>query len=105
LFLFLHGKESVISLPLISIIAGIAAVAGVGVGVKKELDAKEDFDRAKRIAENAKERHESAVKSLQLNRENTDSAFLKLGKVKADIFTTQIKYLVDAISRSKQVPI
>jgi hypothetical protein len=89
-------------LPLIPIIAGIAAVAGIGVGVKKGMDAKEDFDRAKWIAENAKDRHESAVKSLQLDRKRTEKAFLALGKFKADIFTTQIKYLVDAISRSKQ---
>ena len=48
-------------LPLIPVLLGGASLIASAVGIKKGLDAKEDFDRAERIAENAKRNHERAL--------------------------------------------
>lgn len=87
-------------MPIPFIIAGAALLAG-GYGVKKGLDAKEDFERAERIGRRAKERHEEALKFLELEKEKTNSHFSELGKLKVHIFSHQIKYLIDEIKKKK----
>lgn len=84
------------------LILGAAALLAGGVGIKKGLDAKEDFDRAKRIGESAKRRHESAVRDLESARNLTNEKLIDLGKLKVDIFQHQIKFLVEAIKRSRK---
>lgn len=84
------------------LILGAAALLAGGVGIKKGLDAKEDFDRAKRIGESAKRRHESAVRDLESARNLTNEKLIDLGKLKVDIFQNQIKFLVEAIKRSRK---
>lgn len=77
---------------------GFAAVA-ICVGVKKGVDAKSDFDRAKRIGEYAEEKMEKEKKSLEDARVNTQKALEKLGKVKVQCFANQIKYLIEMIEK------
>jgi hypothetical protein len=85
-------------LPLIPIIGGIVAAATGAYGIKKGLDAKEDFERAERIGKEAKKRHERAIENLEEEKENTNCIFVELGEVKAGIFTDQIKHLVDVVN-------
>ena len=86
----------------IPLIIGAAALVAGGYGVKKGLDAKSDFDRAERIGNRAKERHENAVRSLDEEKDKTNRLFTELGKLKVNIFSSQIKHLVDVIKRSKK---
>jgi len=83
------------------ILAGAALLAG-GVGIKKGLDAKEDFERAERIGKRAKRNHEEAVESLENEREQTNEALQELGRLKVAIFSDQIKYLVDEIKKRQR---
>ena len=83
------------------ILAGAALLAG-GIGVKKGIDAKEDFDRAERIGRRAKRNHEDAIESLESEREKTNQSFQDLGRLKVSIFSAQIKYLVDEIKKRKK---
>ena len=73
-----------------------------GIGVKKGIDAKEDFDRAERIGRRAKRNHEDAIESLESEREKTNQSFQDLGRLKVSIFSDQIKYLVDEIKKRKK---
>lgn len=87
--------------PLIPVLlGGIALVAG-GYGIKKAWDASEDIDTANQVAERAKKRHESAVKNIEASREQTNSRFEDLGRLKAHTFSNQIKRLVEEIKRYK----
>lgn len=83
------------------ILTGAALLAG-GIGVKKGIDAKEDFDRAERIGRRAKRNHEDAIESLESEREKTNQSFQDLGRLKVSIFSDQIKYLVDEIKKRKK---
>ncbi len=79
---------------------GGAALAA-GVGIKKGLDAKEDFDYANRKVERAKENHKKAERTLEANREETQQALEQLGKLKVETFTHQIKHLVSVVQQKK----
>ena len=87
-------------MPLPLILGAIAIAAG-GYGIKKGLDAKEDFDKAESIGRSAKRRHENAIESLEAERNTTNERFKALGTLKVDIFSNQIKYLVDEIKKKK----
>ena len=86
-------------LPLIPVLLGGASLLAGAIGVKKGLDAKEDFDRAERIAENAKRSHERAISNLATDKELTNEKIQDLIKLKVDIFQDQIKHLVDTVKR------
>lgn len=86
----------------IPIILGAAALIAAGVGVKKGWDAKENFEKANNIGERAKNNHENAVNSLDAERKKTNEALKKLGKLKVDIFSDQIKYLVDEVKKRQK---
>lgn len=77
--------------------AGLAAL-----GAKKGFDAKEDFDKAKRIGRWAEEAYEDAQSNLQYTRNKTNSEFQALGELKVSIFSNQIQHLVEVIRKSKQ---
>lgn len=79
--------------------AGAAIVAGVGV--KKGLDAKEDFDYAKRVGERAESKYKEAEKQLEKSRKDTQKALESLGKIKVMAFKNQIKHLVDVTKQLK----
>lgn len=86
-------------LPLIPALIAIGSLAAGGYGVKKGFDAKEDMDRAKSIGSDANRRHKEAVAALEKNRNKTNRQFENLGKLKATIFSHQIKLLVDEIEK------
>lgn len=88
-------------LPLIPIALGLASLLGAGYGVKKGIDAKDNFDRAGEIGNDSKERHEKGIKKLDEEKEKTNTALVDLGKTKATIFSSQIKHLVDTIKKIK----
>lgn len=76
--------------------AGLAAL-----GAKKGFDAKEDFDKAKRIGRRAEEDYEEAQSNLEYTRNRTNSKFQELGELKVSIFSNQIRYLVETLKKSK----
>lgn len=78
-----------------------AAALLAGTGVVKGFGAMSDFDDAKNIGESACKRYEDAESSLQNSRNQTNSEFEALGKVKVSIFNNQINHLVTAIKKSK----
>lgn len=89
-------------LPLIPALIAIGSLAAGGYGVKKGFDAKEDMDRAKSIGNDANRRHKEAVAELEKNRKKTNRQFENLGKLKATIFSHQIKLLVDEVNKRKK---
>jgi hypothetical protein len=88
-------------MPIPFIIAGLAVVAG-GYGVKKSLDAKSDFERAERTGNVAKKKHQDAVLFLDEEKDDTNRLFTELGELKVNIFSDQLKHLVDVIKKSKK---
>lgn len=82
------------------ILVGAALFAG-GVGIKKGLDAKGDFELAEFIGNMAKRNHEKAVELLDNERRKTNQMLLDLGKLKVAIFSDQIKCLIDEIKKAK----
>lgn len=88
-------------LPLIPLLLGGASLIAGGYGVKKGLDAKSDFDSAKAIGDSAKERHDEAIELLENKRLDTNHSLEALGRTKVEIFSSQIKYLVDEIKKRK----
>ena len=82
-----------------NLFVNISVYSSGGIGVKKGIDAKEDFDRAERIGRRAKRNHEDAIESLESEREKTNQSFQDLGRLKVSIFSDQIKYLVDEIEQ------
>lgn len=76
------------------------AAAAVGAfGVKKGYDAYSDFGEAKEIGESAERKFNRAKDSLERDRKKTENSLIDLGKLKASVFTTQIKYMVDICSK------
>lgn len=88
-------------LPLIPLLLGGAALASAGYGVKKGIDAKDDFEKAERIGKRAKRRHEEAVEEIEKEREITNQAFINLGKLKIEIFSNQINQLIQEAKKRK----
>ena len=88
-------------LPLIPAAIAIGSLIAGGYGIKKGFDAKEDMDRAKSIGNDASRRHKEAVAELEKNRNKTNCQFESLGKLKATIFSHQIKLLVDEVKKRK----
>lgn len=88
-------------MPLPLILGAAALIAG-GVGVKKGLDAKENFDTAELIGRRAKRNHKEALESADAEREKTNNSLHSLGQLKVKIFSDQIKFLVDEIKKRKK---
>ena len=89
-------------LPLIPVAIGLASLVAGGYGVKKGLDAKDDLALAKSIGEDAMRRHKKSITALDSAREKTNKHFENLGKLKANIFSIQIKRLVDEVQKKKK---
>lgn len=88
-------------LPLIPVILWGAAAITAGVGIKKGIDAKSDFDRARGIGSDAESRHAKGRDEIEKNRAQTQESLEALGLRKVEVFTNQIKYLVDAIKKGR----
>ena len=65
-------------LPLIPVLIGGAALLTGGYGVKKGLDAKENFNKAERITDQAKDIYETAQKELETVRQETQQSLESL---------------------------
>lgn len=72
-----------------------AAAAVAAVGVKKGVDAYNDFDKAKEIGRKAERKYDRAKDSLNNARENTKRELVELGEIKVGVFKNQIKHVVD----------
>lgn len=89
-------------MPLPFILAGAAIVAG-GYGVKKGIDAKDDFDTAKRVNRRAQSMFDKAKSELEEERELTQKAMENLGQAKYKIYNESIIPFVDVFSKIKNV--
>lgn len=88
-------------LPLIPVALWAGAAALAALGVKKGVDASNDLDKARRIGSEAEDDHKRALNNLDNARKKTQRALEALGALKVEAFTTQIKYLVDAIKKGR----
>ena len=89
-------------MPIPFLIAGVAVAAGA-YGVKKGVDAKADFDRAKKYNKKAERIYNEAKEQLEIKRESTNSHLEKLGKLKVSIYEGSLANFVDIFSQIKNV--
>lgn len=84
------------------LLIGAAVLLG-GVGIKKGVDAKDDFDTAKRLNSKAKSLFDSAKGRLEKERSQTQSTMERLGKRKFSVYKEQIIPFVDVFSQIKNL--
>lgn len=84
------------------LLIGVAVLAG-GWGVKKGVDAKDDFDTAKRLTSKAKNIYDSAKSRLEKERSQTQSTMERLGKRKFNTYKEQVIPFVDAFRKIKNL--
>lgn len=89
-------------MPLPFVLAGAAVVAG-GFGAKKGYDAHQDFSSAKRINQGAKIIYQEAEKSLDEERENTQSLLENLGKVKFELYEETLPKFIEIAEKIKHI--
>ena len=87
-------------LPLIPVLIGGAALLAGGYGVKKGLDAKENFDRAKDISADAQRIYDDAVERLEEAREEAQASLEDLGRKKISIHK---KFLLPFIETAQKI--
>jgi len=87
-------------MPLPFILWG-AAAALAATGVVKGVEASNNFGRAKEIGEDAERLYRKYSRLLDDERAQTQKTLEELGTLKVHVFSHQIKYMVDAIKRSK----
>jgi hypothetical protein len=87
-------------MPLPLLLWGAAAALG-GYGVKKGFDANEMNKKAERIGKRAERNYQRAVEVLEAEKEHTNRILEDLGKTKAQVFSQQIKHLVDVVRKHK----
>ena len=85
------------------LLLGVAAVGLAGWGVKKGVEAAGDFSDAKEIDEAAKSIYASAERSLNDNREKTQTLLESLGRRKEGLYRRGIIPFVATFSRIKNV--
>lgn len=89
-------------MPLPLLLAGAAIIAG-GYGVKKGLDAKSDFDAAKRWNDLAKKIYDEATTELEGKRTDAQKSMEQLGKTKYRVYEQSIFPFVEAFSKIKNI--
>lgn len=90
-------------LPLIPLLLGGAALIGAGVGVKKGLDAKEDFDRAERITKEAQGLFDKEKLKLETVRDDTQHALETLGSTKIELYEEGLIPFVNTFEKIKNI--
>lgn len=85
------------ALPFLVVGAVVAGITGLAKGAK----AHSDLNEAKKIGKNAHEDYKEAKKSLNKIKRTTNKKLEKLGELKLNIFTNQIKYTIDVIKKTK----
>ena len=89
-------------MPIPFILGGAALLLG-GYGIKKGIDAKDDFDEAKRYNEKAKNIYNKAKEKLENDRNRTNSHLESLGKLKLSIYEGSLNDFVNLYSQIKNV--
>jgi len=89
-------------MPLPFIIAGIAVAAGA-YGVKKGVDAKDDFDTAERYNKKAERIYNEAKEQLETKRKLTNSHLESLGELKISIYEGSLADFVEIFSQIKNI--
>lgn len=87
-------------MPVPFLLWGAAALLAT-TGVVKGIGAMSDFEDAEKLGKNARRRYDEAREELDKDRDQTNTAFEKLGRVKLSLFNEQIKHLVEVIKKSK----
>lgn len=87
-------------MPLPALLWGAAALLGT-VGVAKGIEASDNFDTAKWLGEKSEEKYKNALEALEGSKNETQLALEALGQLKLDVFSDQIKHLVDVIKKGK----
>ena len=88
-------------MPFPAIIAGAISIAAAGVGIKKSLDAKKSLAKAKEIGAEAESKYQTCQRDLEAKQVKAKHALETLGRLKVDIFSNQIKHLVETIKKVK----
>jgi len=90
-------------MPIPFIIAGVAVAAGA-YGVKKGVDAKDDYDSAKRINRKAESIYDEAKEELTYARENTQNTLESLGSLKFKLYEDSIIPFIDTYNKIENIP-
>lgn len=90
-------------LPLIPVLIGGAALLAGGYGVKKGLDAKENFDRAKDISADAQRIYDEAVERLEEAREEAQASLEDLGRKKISIHKKFLLPFIETAQKIKRI--
>ena len=85
----------------IPFLIGGAAVALGATGLVKGAKALSDMSDAEDIGSRAERKHRNKLKEVDEARQNTNNELARLGKLKIDIFSNQIKHVVDVVEKSK----
>lgn len=91
-------------LPVIAvpwIIGGLSAAAGA-LGLKKGVDAKKNFDRAKSIIEEAKDDFEKAQERIEKTKAKATKSLANLGKQRIQVEASEMKRFVDLVRQVNQ---
>mgnify|MGYP000364858129 CR=1 FL=1 len=89
-------------MPLPLLLIGAAVLAG-GYGVKKGVDAKDDFDSAKSTNSLAKSTYDKEYKKLDRERQLAQTSFETLGSTKYTIYKEMFPGFVDSFSKIKNI--
>jgi len=89
-------------MPIPFILAG-AAVVAAGYGVKKGIDAKDDFDTAKDHNKEAQRIYDEAQEQLEAKKETTNKALENLGTLKASIYAESLTDFMDIFGEIKNI--
>lgn len=87
----------------IPIILGGIALATAGYGAKKGLDAKEDFNTAKRLNRRAERIFDESSNELESSKEKTNSNLEELGKLKVSIYQNSLTDFIKILSQIKNI--
>jgi len=89
-------------MPIPFILGGIALATGA-YGVKKGIDAKDDFDKAERYNRRAKNIYNEAKEKLETKKELTNFHLENLGKLKISIYDGSLDDFVNFFSKIKHI--
>jgi len=90
---------------LVPIVAGAAALISGGYGAKKGYDAYSDFKDANATNEKAIRMYEDELNRLNNNREKTNSALEKLGRLKTEIYLGPLKKFCEIYPQIRNIDI
>lgn len=88
-------------LPLIPAALAAASVVAGALGIKKGLDAKETFEKARRIGEKAQRRYERKKDELDKKRTLVNQELESLGRFKKEVFVDTLGYVVQQLKDAR----